>query len=165
MGKKKSIPCDCGAECIAVGKVLGYPKRCHNERIIAKGKPTERRIGGHEYRYTCSKCDKEWLHDTFLGVVFPIESAQFHIKIRNGKEVYTTRDHYIIKHYGLKSGKAAEGLIMSQYDLGKLQFALASNSDKDELQELINFFAEALERHRKIENGVKGEVIPLNDKE
>jgi hypothetical protein len=77
------------------------------------------------------------------------------------------RPHLLIfaEKTSLKSGGTEEGLIMIQYDLGKLQFALASNSDEDELQGLINFFTEALERHRKTHSGIKAEVIPLNDKE
>jgi len=110
MSKKKPIDCPevlngCGSICIEVGRAIGYPKRCYEKRTIAKGKPTERKIGGYEYRYTCPNCDKEWLHDTIIRMIFPIESSQFQIKIRDGEEVYTTKDKHAIEHFGLKAGK------------------------------------------------------------
>jgi hypothetical protein len=64
----------------------------------------------------------------------------------------------------LKSGKAVEGFITQEYDLEKLQYALANNCDEKFLQKLIDFFTEALKRHLKIQKGVKAEVIKIDDK-
>ena len=65
----------------------------------------------------------------------------------------------------LLSGKiTAYCLETAIHDLEKLQYALAKLSSEDELQELIDFFTEALKRRRKIRYGTKGEVIPFNDK-
>jgi len=46
----------------------------------------------------------------------------------------------------------------------RLAREVASFSDEEELQGLVDFFTEALERHRKIDEGINAEVIPLNDK-
>lgn len=110
MSKKKAIDCPkilggCGSICKEVGHAISYPKLIHETRVIAKGKPTEREINGHEYRYTCPNCGKEWIHDTLSKVIYEIKSAQFHIELINGKELYKTKDLHICKHYGLKPGK------------------------------------------------------------
>ncbi len=62
------------------------------------------------------------------------------------------------------TGKTIEGLSMNLHEMGKLQFALAHFGDEKELEELIDFFTKALERHKTIDRGKKAEVIPFNDK-
>ena len=78
MGKKKRIDCPkllsgCGAICVEVGKVIGYPKRSYETCLIAVGTPNELRIGAHEYRYVCLSCGKEWLLDTLYNLIFPMK--------------------------------------------------------------------------------------------
>lgn len=64
----------------------------------------------------------------------------------------------------LKSGKTVYGVTTTLNEPNKLQYSLAEYGDEESLQELINFFNEALERHRKIDRGENAEVIHLNDK-
>jgi hypothetical protein len=108
--KKKAIECEptlggCGAVCIEVGRVLGYPKPTQQKRTIALGTNGKREIGGHEYRYLCPKCGKEWLHDTLFNIITKIKSSQFQIKSINGEEFYKTEEPNTLKHYKLESGK------------------------------------------------------------
>ena len=76
------------------------------------------------------------------------------------------KPHILIfaEKFKLKSTeKTIEGLISNSSELAKLQYALAKYSDEKELQESVDFFTGALERHRKIDKGEKAEVLPLKD--
>ena len=93
MGKKKAIDCPevlggCGTICQEVGRALGYPKQTLETRPIAVGKSTQREIHGHEYRYTCPNCGKEWVHDTLHNEVWEIKEADVSIKLVDGKEFF-----------------------------------------------------------------------------
>lgn len=64
----------------------------------------------------------------------------------------------------IKPGKTIDGLFMNLNEPNKLQYSLAEFGDEQGLQEYIDFFTKALERHRKIDRDEKAEVIHLNDK-
>ena len=60
--------------------------------------------------------------------------------------------HFLISAQNIKiKHTKVEGFITYTKDLAALQFALAKQSSEEELQGFIDFFTEALNRHRKIE--------------
>ena len=110
MGKKKPIQCfDCAIDCIEVGHAIGYPKQGNApyQRTEWGHKYTKY---GHEYRYVCSKCGKEYIHDTTKvpSEIWDINESlpefvgpQWNIKIIDGKEILTTRDALMLAHLGI----------------------------------------------------------------
>ncbi|MGB8780688.1 MAG: hypothetical protein WCD81_08570 [Candidatus Bathyarchaeia archaeon] len=60
---KKPFKCpDCDSVCIEVGKPF-YPKDIREPNVA----PVY-----HEYRYACLKCQKEWIHDTYLRLILDV---------------------------------------------------------------------------------------------
>ena len=63
----------------------------------------------------------------------------------------------------LNMGAHLTGIIKEIKEPEKLQLLIAKHWDEDEIQSFIDFFTEALERHRKIGSGEKAEVVPIKN--
>lgn len=110
MGKKKPIQCfDCPIDCIEVGRAIGYPKEGQQPYQSTEWGHKYDKYG-HEYRYVCPKCGKEYIHDTtqFPSEIYDINEScsdlggpQWNIKIIDGKEILTTRDALMLAHLGI----------------------------------------------------------------
>jgi hypothetical protein len=110
MGKKKAILCfDCAIDCIEVGHSIFYPKSA-SEAYLRPEYGHKCKRYGHEYRYVCPKCGKEYIHDTSCfphSEIWDINEfmsefggPQWNIKIIDGKEILTTRDAVMLKDLG-----------------------------------------------------------------
>lgn len=101
MGKKQPIQCwDCEISCVEVGRAIGYPKG-GQQPYQMKSCGYKYTKYGHEYRYVCPQCGREYIHDTTkrpseiwdinLDIsIADLGGPQYNIKIVDGKEIITT---------------------------------------------------------------------------